>query len=65
MSNQLATLVGYSASASLGLPESYGALCLLTSGLLLCIAVYFLHEGAGMDITHISAEYDETCDPVA
>lgn len=44
MGNQLAGLIGYSASAPLGLPESYGMSCFIVGGLTLLFAAYFLQE---------------------
>ncbi len=49
MGNQLSGLLGYSASAPLGLPESYGMSCLLVGGLILLFAAYFLQEAPDID----------------
>ncbi len=49
MGNQLSGLLGYSASAPLGLPESYGISCFLVGGLIFLFAAYFLQEAPDPD----------------
>ena len=50
MGTILAGIVGYEASAPLGLPEGYGFCCIVAGVLLVGIAFYFLPERAKSDI---------------
>ena len=49
MNNMLAGWVTYGASESIGLPEEYGIMCVITGVLLLVVAVYTLPKKGKAD----------------
>ncbi|MFH2204439.1 MAG: hypothetical protein ABIJ96_15085 [Elusimicrobiota bacterium] len=60
MENLLVGLVGYRATADLGLPDGYGFFCVLTGALLVLVAACFLQEVSESDCV---VEDSEACVP--